>query len=106
MKTPPPYPVTSTSQITAHFAGLRAEPPAHLADAWRALVLRRMAGQTVDAEIAALLQREREHNLQPVPAVPPMRSSEGASGKPLRFASRGEGIGAGGRGSVPDREDA
>jgi hypothetical protein len=67
MKTPLPFPLNSTSQIAAHFAHLRAEPPARLADEWRALVIRRMAGQNVDAEAAALLQRERSHNesLQP-----------------------------------------
>jgi hypothetical protein len=111
MNTPTPYPVSSTSQIAVHFSGLQAEPPAHLAEAWRALVLRRMAGQNVDDECAALLQQEREHNRRGVPLVPRWKpsqdagtsistSSAGTGAKRPRFKSLTEAIGTGGRGAL------
>jgi hypothetical protein len=115
MKTPTPYPISSTSQIAAHFSGLQAEPPAHLVEAWHALVLRRMAGQDVDDECAALLQQERDHNRRGVPAMPRWKPSHDAGditaavavtvAKRPQFKSWREPIGTGGRGSVPDQED-
>jgi hypothetical protein len=102
MNTPMPYPVSSTSQIAAHFSGLQAEPPAHLAEAWRVLVIRRMAGQNVDEECAALLQQEREHNRRGVPIMPRWTPGNDTRSQTSMFTSRREPIGAGGRGSLPD----
>jgi hypothetical protein len=104
----PPFPVSSTSQVAAHFSGLQANPPAHLVEAWHALVLRRMAGQNVDAECAALLQQEREHNRRGVPVMPRWKPSQdagassnaGTSARRPRFKSLREAIGTGGRGSL------
>jgi hypothetical protein len=39
---------------------LPAEPPAHLAGAWRAVVMRAMAGQNVKRDVQILRQREKD----------------------------------------------
>lgn len=56
------YPPERPADVPEHFRGLRKDPPPHLAGRWYALVLRRMAGQNVDVEIAALLDEERAWN--------------------------------------------
>jgi hypothetical protein len=66
--TPLPYPVpilpdsVNTAGVHAHFRGLHKDPPPQLRATWYVIVLRRMAGQNVDAECAELLHLERLHN--------------------------------------------
>lgn len=63
-----PYPVpilpdsVNTAGVHAHFRGLKKDPPPQLMPTWYVVVLRRMAGQNVDAECAELLQLERTYN--------------------------------------------
>lgn len=68
MSEPLPYPVpilpdgVNVQGVHAHFKGLKKDPPPQLRAAWYVVVLRRMAGQNVDAECAELLQLERDFN--------------------------------------------
>ena len=63
-----PYPVPAlvdginAQGVCNHFAGLHKDPPPQLRSTWYVVVLRRMAGQDVDAECAELLHLERTYH--------------------------------------------
>jgi hypothetical protein len=89
--TPLPYPVptlntgVNVAGVHAHFAGLKADPPEQLDGIWRGLVMRRMAGQNVDAECAELLHLERMHNTKTKPVVEPADMTPGQTAAAKAF---------------------
>jgi hypothetical protein len=88
---PLPYPVptlntgANVAGVHAHFAGLHADPPAQLVSFWAALIVRRMAGQNVDAECAQLLHIERQHNTKTIPATLPADMTPGQTAAAKAF---------------------